>query len=341
MDWKRLSRYRSELMGLACLWVIYHHNCFRWPDELYLLKRLAELGNVSVDVFLLLSGISLYFAWNKKPPLGTYYLRRFVRVLIPYCFLAIPYWVWLELYSHGGMLLRNITMLSLPLNGVITTWYVAAIFVFYLCSPGIFWLMDRKRLFGISVNRHCVTLLLVFGTILGCFALRKLAPEFYKNCEIALTRFAVFVVGCDLGKTVYDSQRSELAKETKKEVVLGSVLMLILYWLLRDTVSLPDIWIRFSFLPTALCLCISGSSLIENLGGFPRIRRFLTYFGERSLEIYLSHVLIRNVFLKYFPEPLLDPWRVLDYAVILVLSVLVSEGSHRLSGKISRRILML
>ena len=26
MSWKSLSKFRSELMGFACLWVMLHHN---------------------------------------------------------------------------------------------------------------------------------------------------------------------------------------------------------------------------------------------------------------------------------------------------------------------------
>ena len=304
-----------------------------------MLKRLAQFGNMGVDVFLLLSGISLYFAWRKRPSLGSFYLRRFVRILIPYLFLGVSYWIWLELYSHNGMLLRNITQLSLLLDGDITTWYIGAILVFYLCAPAIFWLMERKKLLGVSVNRHCVTLLLVFGTILACFGLRKLTPELYDNCEIALTRFAVFVIGCDLGKTVYHHSRSDNVDSGRKEVVLGSVLFLMLYWLFRETASVPEIWLRFSFIPAALCICISVSWLIDKMQNWTRLRRFLRYFGDRSLEIYLSHVLIRNVFAEYFPEPISDPWRVLDYALVLLAALLVSEVVHRLSKWLSNKIL--
>ena len=42
MSWKSLSKFRSELMGLACLWVILHHNSFDWPESLETLERFSK-----------------------------------------------------------------------------------------------------------------------------------------------------------------------------------------------------------------------------------------------------------------------------------------------------------
>ncbi len=46
-----LSTYRSEIMGLACLYVIFTHNFFNWPDRLISLRRFANCGNIAVEFF--------------------------------------------------------------------------------------------------------------------------------------------------------------------------------------------------------------------------------------------------------------------------------------------------
>lgn len=135
MSWSSLSKYRSELMGFACLWVMLHHNSFHWPESMELLRRFANYGNLGVDIFLLLSGVGLYYAWQKKPKLGDFYARRFVRLIVPYVLFAVPYWVWRDLHLGQGDFFLDVTQLSLPLKGVITTWYVPAIALFYLCYP--------------------------------------------------------------------------------------------------------------------------------------------------------------------------------------------------------------
>lgn len=338
MDWGFLSKYRSEIMGVCCLWIILHHNFCTFPDAFYGLRRFAEFGNIGVDVFLLLSGVGLYFSRRKKTTLREYYLRRFVRVLIPYLLIALPYWIWLESIAPEESFLLNVTMLSFPLYGSIDTWYIFAILMFYFVAPVVFWLLERKKLFYFRMNRHEMALLLIFGIIVVCFFLRKFTPVFYDNFEIALTRFAVFVLGCYMGEFVFFSH-SKSDKKVSGEVALYSIMFLMLYWLFRETSSLSEIWLRFSFIPVAICVCICVSYFMERFSYQGKMRRFFCYLGERSLEIYLSHVLIRDVFWHYYPEYLFDSQRILDYLLVIIISIGWSEIVHRVSQWLSKGIL--
>ena len=69
MTWRRFSKYRTELMGIACLWIMLYHNRVSWPAGLEPVRRFVDHGNLGVEFFLLLSGMGLYFAWQKRPPL--------------------------------------------------------------------------------------------------------------------------------------------------------------------------------------------------------------------------------------------------------------------------------
>ena len=64
MQWGYVSKYRSELMGVFCLWVMAFHGkyVFTCPPELNSIWLIVLRGNAGVDAFFLLSGISLYFA---------------------------------------------------------------------------------------------------------------------------------------------------------------------------------------------------------------------------------------------------------------------------------------
>jgi len=72
--------------GVACLLVLAWHTgaCVRWPP-------LALYGNTGVDLFFVLSGYLLFQPFMKSiaagssaPPLGNFYLRRFLRIYPPY-----------------------------------------------------------------------------------------------------------------------------------------------------------------------------------------------------------------------------------------------------------------
>lgn len=239
MSWKTLSKFRSELMGLACLWVMLHHNYFDWPSSLEAVERFAKYGNLGVDIFLLLSGVGLYFAWQKEPKLSDFYTRRLVRVLVPYVLFAIPYWVWRDLWLGQGNFLLDVTQLSLPLKGVITTWYVPAITVFYLLYP-----LTARILF--SGDRWSRTVVLCGGVMLLCLHLADSGSQIYRNCEIALTRAAIFILGCALGKSVHESA------PIPKALPLLGLLWIMLNDSFRRNTGLGAVWIRFSYIPLTI-----------------------------------------------------------------------------------------
>ena len=321
MSWKSLSKFRSELMGFACLWIMFHHNSFTWPESMDTLRRFSLYGNLGVDIFLQLSGVGLYYAWSKKPVLSDFYARRFVRLLVPYVLFALPYWVWRDLYLHQGSFWLDVTQLNLPLKGVITTWYVPAIAVFYLLYPLI-----ARVLF--SGDRWTRATLLCGAVMLGCLYLYYRDNTIYDNCEIALTRSAVFVIGCALGKSVKDDE--PIAPHLP---VLG-LLWIMLNNILRRHVSLGDAWIRFSYIPLCLSVVLVVLWALVRLEHWGGLRKLLRFFGERSLELYLTHVLIRNVFYHYIPVKAWDPWGILTYAVILLISLTVSILLHPVINKL-------
>ena len=321
MSWKSLSKFRSELMGFACLWIMFHHNAFDWPHALEFLKRFGYFGNLGVDIFLLLSGVGLYYAWSKKPKLSDFYARRFVRLLVPYVLIALPYWVWRDLFLHQGSFLLDVTQLSLPLKGVITTWYVPAMAAMYLCYPLI-----ARFLFSGDRWTRCV--ILCGAVMLVCLHLNYSGSSTYRNCEIALTRFAIFIIGCTLGKSAKDGE------EIPSHYPALGLLWIMLNSSFRRHVSPGDVWIRFSYIPLCFSVVLVTLWVLERLEHFGGLRKLLRFFGERSLELYLTHVLIRNVFYHYIPLKQFDPWGIVSYAVILLMSLTASILLHPVINKL-------
>lgn len=151
--WGLVSKYRTEIMGFACIWIMLSHNFCIWPESTgwYWVKRIFQFGNLGVELFLIVSGIGLYFAWQNRKSLGQFYQRRYVRLLIPYFLIAVPYWIWLDLHVGGldwSCFLLDFTQLSLPFRGVITTWYIPASAVFYLLFPLIYYVLCAERYMG-------------------------------------------------------------------------------------------------------------------------------------------------------------------------------------------------
>ena len=80
-----ISKYRTELMGIAMLLVVLFHGYVPQTSWFYGLKR---MGNVGVDIFLFLSGIGLWFSWRSTPNLKHFYKQRFLRVYPTWLLLA-------------------------------------------------------------------------------------------------------------------------------------------------------------------------------------------------------------------------------------------------------------
>ena len=86
-NWNSLSLYRSELMGVAILMIMFFHiEKFHAVSEHPLISQsilyqFIQNGNSGVDVFAFLSGMGIYFAWSKRPELLSFYRKRVLRIL--------------------------------------------------------------------------------------------------------------------------------------------------------------------------------------------------------------------------------------------------------------------
>ena len=91
-DTQLLSKYRSQLMGLATLMIIACHAPASGVALPGILTRILELGNFGVDMFLFLSGLGCYYSLSKcNTGYGEYWVRRIKRVFIPYLIISIPF----------------------------------------------------------------------------------------------------------------------------------------------------------------------------------------------------------------------------------------------------------
>lgn len=61
-----LSRFRTQIMGAATIGVILCHAVL-WDNELPLLiAKVLSLGNLGVDIFLLVSGMGIFYSLKKN-----------------------------------------------------------------------------------------------------------------------------------------------------------------------------------------------------------------------------------------------------------------------------------
>jgi len=102
LSWKNLSPVPpsarlpaiDELKGLALILVVFYHltGILGWTNSLQ--------GQLGVDVFLILSGVTLALGSAAREPLGTFFRRRFLRIFPSY-WLALALFLALDYFLRG------------------------------------------------------------------------------------------------------------------------------------------------------------------------------------------------------------------------------------------------
>ena len=90
-------------MGVATIMILLCHASATWTTMPYLLKRLLGIGNLGVDLFLLVSGVGIAFSLSRISSLREikyWYKKRFLRIIVPYTMIMIPTLLYLKIRSN-------------------------------------------------------------------------------------------------------------------------------------------------------------------------------------------------------------------------------------------------
>lgn len=280
--WGILSTYRAELMGFACLWVMMHHNFLQWPAWAAPLRIFMRYGNCGVDIFFLLSGISLFYSLHSENNIKRFYRRRFFRIALPYVTICLPFWLWKDVFLQKGSFWLDFAFISFPLHKIITFWYIPTIACFYLISPFLFTALKKYE------NSLGIGIALAAFVFISALVLKKLIPTIYNHIEIGWLRGGIFIIGLSLGPKVYSKEKMPSFS------TLYGVLMILFAFLFTKSLNPPNYWWRFSFIFIALGVTILLCATLDRVS-CDTLNRLLRFFGCHSIELYLLHVALWKV----------------------------------------------
>ena len=319
LTYQLLSRYRGVLMGISIINIILFHYFDDVKTSEVVLVNAQQLfyryiNSSNVDIFILVSGLGLYFSMKKNRNLAAFYKRRFSRVLIPYFLVAVPaiYWRQIIFYHRGMKSFWQIFAVPLESRWF---WYIWMISFCYLIFPYVFDMFDSVK-DRIQEQMYLAVVFIVI--LLFTVFLRDNVPEAYEQYEIALLRLPWFFVGCMLGKASYEKRKIHSG------LLFFIVTTLVLLPLREDSDSIVTRNVLAAF---NLSLCFMLVIVLNGLSETRVLRypiRLLTvvleFFGKYSLELYLTHVAIRRVFIE-----LGYPMQEMKYEGLMVLfSIIVS-----------------
>ena len=199
-------------------------------------------------------------------------------------------------------------------------WYISLILILYLFFPLLYRMVaiPDRRLAG------ALTVALTAAVMAGCLALYGCSFAVYDRIEIALWRVVPFILGAWYGRKA----RCGLSFTAEAVILCGMGIAGILLTAVTKWRS-DFLWGVFSlrlgtlFYPFAVMFAVAA--VLSKCGG----SRFLRFVGSISLEIYLSHVIIRAILNEVgmktcYPQ---------HYLLCIALSVALSVAANRLFAR--------
>ena len=318
-----ISKYRSQIMGFAILWIMVFH-FYKIINPNYL-NFIISIGYGGVDIFLLMSGLGLYYSWQKNDNIKSFYKKRVFRLLPAF---------WIVVFCHDIITnsvsiatLSKLSTLGLWLPIPSTYWYISAMVAFYTLFP------LYMKYYTIHKEK-CLFVVFIIGFILtSIYTLFNHSDTHRFDVVFFLSRIPIFFLGITFGRLSFE--KKELNSNTIGIISLLSIIAILVllitqslftYTFLQNTAlnNYP-----FIILAPAISLVLSYV-LIHS----PKcINTALSFLGMISLELYLVHLQFTGT-LKHFFIDTSFIGCLLRLLVYLLLSVISSWILHAIVKKV-------
>lgn len=332
-----VSRFRGVLLGAAALWIAWYHSYMHFNAVqpftkattvlAVLLNTVRSNGNAGVDVFLILSGLGLYFSFEKTPKTLPFYKKRALRVLPPFLIVSV---IWTGMDCTGGFLtfFKRVFLLDFFTEGSTTCWYVNLLLILYIVYPLVHRFVRRRNTAGVAV--------LIALSVALALALRFAAPGFFWNVQLAVLRLPVFFCGVWLGKMVYEKKEISRLWLWAAGAVFAACWIWYLYLNLRQIRIENPFLLFYPFCPFTVSAVLLGSAFFAR---FPlaRLQKILAWFGGFSFEIYLLYEKTAMTCKEIFPVD--DSMHIVYYVPVFVTTMLLSIALQKVCAYLRRTVL--
>lgn len=329
LNWGLLSKYRTELFGVAAIMIMIFH-CQVFVQLPVWFITINNHLNSGVDIFLILSGMGLYYSYSKNNDYRRFIKNRVERTLLPYLLIGLIFWIWRYIFVELSIpdFLFNASGLSLIVKksgnllviGKAAFWYVSFVLGLYIIYPVIHNAFNNVSKKKKQINFAFFVLLSVILTIF----IRIYASETYASAETWLTRIPAFLTGCYLGEAIKEKRKFRFFDYI---LIFACLPLRVLIALIRPVFD-DLILSRYLGIFIAFFVCFAVTFVLE-LFKCGILNKILSFFGKMSLELYLTHGMLYLVVLQYIPDmrttdAFSSGLKALFYALVLVVSVIIS-----------------
>ena len=341
LNFSGLSAHRNAIYGFAALWIVLFHytdmgrKVAGFSAKLDALWYTMQLGNIGVDIFLFLSGMGLYYSFQKDNRILRFYYKRIVRIVVPFILLCVPYMTYL--FAAGeltlGGYLKSITTVGFWTGDTkrIDLWYVPAILALYLLYPLIHkFLFCKDR----GAFARCLILAAIsVGIALAFWMFSR--GELYPRLDKLFSRTTVFILGCYCGKPIKEKKAFSPWLLVLAITVVFFAFPLYTRGILTGSTGPKTPWFRYYGSLTGVMMVFLLATFFELVKNI-RLERIFAFFGGFSLEIYLLHIEARNWYMhsSFFGK---NPMRF--YAILALGSIAVAYLASRIEKPIVKLLL--
>ncbi|MDB7951543.1 acyltransferase family protein [Faecalitalea cylindroides] len=323
-----IGKYRTQIMGIAALGVVLGHSrdIVEWPA---IINSIFGYGGIGVYIFVFLSAIGLYHSlksrgrnYNK----ASFYKRRFARVIVPYCLIAMTWYGIQDLFLNKDILLfiYDVSTLSFWVEHK-GAWYVAMLIPVYLLFPCFYdWAEKRKNI------RIILTLVI---SVIFSFICSICIPDIYGHLAQVFSSVIVYLIGY-----LY----AGFTKSNKNGLILSGICVIL--FLIKSMTPLKNFlfvtnitWAMLGFPITFI------SSWILDILHSNKVNTVLGFFGKHSLEMYLWNIfVIQAVFIFNIDDILKrtgDVYGFLTYGLVVMFGCLLSAVYGKLSEIVAKKLI--
>ena len=336
MNLTNLSKYRSELMGIAMLMVVFHHLPFEINNPIFhYVKQNAGFG---VDIFLLLSGIGLYYSISKEnTTLLDYYFHRAIRIFPIYALVILAVSIIKGNFNIVAYLLK-VSTIGWWTTGVCYDWFIPTIVMLYAIFPVFYHFILRQNGKKTGMWGGYLSVAIIYLTII------VFVP--YNSDFQMLLRFPVFFLGTVFGKLI-----KEQPAMCSNRFFTFILLILFVFGLSLSIYAfifcnapcgfteIPEIkktgwlFVPYVFMVPFFCLSLCSVFCLKTTS---LMCRLLKNVGIMSIEVYLLHSQFINL-TRYWTNEY--GWsKPLVGGVMVILCFIVSWYVHKLNDWITNMI---
>ena len=293
-----ISHSKTPIMGFCALWIFFYH--FYIPigqtamsydpvntgNIFYdIFMRFLGSADLGVDIFLIISGISVMYSLSKNS-LKTFYIHRLKRIVPAFVISCVLIMV-LQRLDFEQFLFFLFGLYNFTFDILFFSWYFWCALILYLVSPLIYKLYQK-------INKDLLTVTLML--IIYIVVIYSLFPIYRPlNIYYFLSRVPAFIIGTFLGIKLIKKEDVKLSETSQVIIIVITIMWLAAYaskWpytsnLVLTTPMYTDYTILALLLSIVLSIFFKSAHRI--------IDAVLNFCGTNSYEIYIYSMSVNQI----------------------------------------------